>query len=81
MLSGQTGKRRNSMAVLKLQLLGGFKAQNDAGQEISIQAKKSRALLTILALSPPGGVSRERLATLLWSDRGENQRRTDHRSH
>ena len=64
------------MAVLKLQLLGGFKAQNDAGQDISIQARKSRALLAILALSPSGGVGRERLATLLWSDRGEDQARS-----
>ena len=64
------------MAVLKLQLLGGFKALNETGQEIAVQARKSRALLAILALSPSGGVSRERLATLLWSDRGEDQARS-----
>jgi TolB-like protein/DNA-binding SARP family transcriptional activator len=64
------------MAVFKLQLLGGFKALDDTGREIVIQARKSRALLAILALSPSGGVSRERLATLLWSDRGEDQARS-----
>ena len=64
------------MAVLKLQLLGGFKALTESGQEIVIHAKKGRALLAILALSPPGGMSRERLAALLWSDRGEDQARS-----
>ena len=64
------------MAVLTLHLLGGFKALNETGQEITIPAKKNRALLAILALSPSGGVSRERLATLLWSDRGEDQARS-----
>ena len=76
MLRINTGTIRLSMEVLKLQLLGGFKAQNEAGQEIAIQARKSRALLAILAISPSGGVSRERLATLLWSDRGEDQARS-----
>ena len=64
------------MAVLKLQLLGGFKALNAKGQEIAIQARKGRALLAALALSSSGAVSRERLATLLWSDRGEDQARS-----
>ena len=76
MLRIKTGTSRYRMAVLKLQLLGGFRALNDTGQEITIQARKSRALLAILALSPSGSVSRERLATLLWSDRGEDQARS-----
>ena len=63
------------MAVLTLHLLGGFKALNETGQEIAIPAKKSRALLAILALSP-FGASRDRLTTLLWSDRGEDQARS-----
>lgn len=63
------------MAVLKLQLLGGFKALTDSGQEIDIRAKKGRGLLAILALSPHDGIGRERLATLLWGDRGEDQAR------
>ena len=67
------------MAVIKLQLLGGFKALTESGQEIVIRAKKGRALLAILALSSPGGAIRERLATLLWSDRGEDQARSSFR--
>ena len=62
------------MTVLKLQLLGGFKALNVTGQEIVIRAKKGRALLAILALSHHVGIGRERLATL-WGDRGEDQAR------
>ena len=64
------------MTVLNLQLLGGFKVQNEAGQEIVIPARKGRALLAILAVSPSGTASREKLAALLWSDRGEDQARS-----
>ena len=64
------------MAVVNLQLLGSFKALNKSGQEIAISARKCRALLAVLAVSPSGGVSREHLATLLWSDRGEDQARS-----
>lgn len=62
------------MAVLKLQLLGGFKVTNEAGQEFLISARKGRALLAVLAVS--GSVSREKLAALFWSDRGEDQARS-----
>jgi TolB-like protein len=64
------------MTAFKLQLLGGFKAQNEAGQAIAIPARKGRALLAILAVSPSGAASREKLAALLWSDRGEDQARS-----
>ena len=64
------------MTAFKLQLLGGFKAQNEAGLEIVIPARKGRALLAILAVSPSGAASREKLAALLWSDRGEDQARS-----
>ena len=64
------------MTSLKLQLLGGFKAQNEAGREVVISARKGRALLAVLAVSPSGAVSREKLAALLWSDRGEDQARS-----
>jgi TolB-like protein/DNA-binding SARP family transcriptional activator len=64
------------MTAFKLQLLGGFKVQNEAGLEIVIPARKGRALLAILAVAPTGTVSREKLAALLWSDRGEDQARS-----
>lgn len=64
------------MAVLKLQLLGGFKVMNEAGREIVISARKGRALLAVIAVSTSGSASREKLAALLWSDRGEDQARS-----
>ena len=64
------------MATLNLQLLGRFRATTGSGSEITIQSKKGRALLAILAVSQSGGMSREKLAALLWSDRGEEQARS-----
>ena len=64
------------MTAVKLQLLGGFKAQNGTGQEIPVSARKGRALLAVLAVSPSAAASREKLAALLWSDRGEDQARS-----
>ena len=47
-----------------------------AGEAIELAARKGRGLLAILALAPGQSVSRERLAFLLWSDRGEAQARS-----
>ncbi|MCB1054618.1 MAG: AAA family ATPase [Acidobacteria bacterium] len=46
-----------------------------SGQPLNISSKKNRALLGILALSPRQISSRERLASLLWGDHGEDQAR------
>ena len=60
------------MASLELVLLGGFQARA-AGTSVDIRGRKERALLAVLAL-PPGELrSRDRLAGLLWSDRGNKQ--------
>ena len=69
-------KSRLTMSAVKLQLLGGFKAQSGTGQEIPVSARKGRALLAVLAVSPSAAASREKLAALLWSDRGEDQARS-----
>src|SRR5262245_6346354 len=62
------------MAPLELVLLGGFQARA-AGRSVDIPGRKERALLAVLAL-PPGELrSRDKLAELLWSDRGEKQAR------
>ena len=45
-------------------------------RKLSFRPRKGRALLAILAVSPSGAVSREKLAALLWSDRGEDQARS-----
>ncbi|HEX6092091.1 MAG TPA: BTAD domain-containing putative transcriptional regulator [Dongiaceae bacterium] len=63
------------MAAAAVQLLGGFEVRSPDGQPIDLPGQKDRALLAFLAL--PAGVthSREKLASLLWSDRGDQQAR------
>src|SRR5262245_23559920 len=62
------------MAVAELTLLGGFEVKL-AGQVVDLPGQKDRALLAILAL-PPGAVhSRDKLASLLWGERGDQQAR------
>lgn len=64
-----------SAAGFALSLLGEFSLADPQGQTLSINSKKNRALLAILALSPTQAMSRERLAGLLWGGRGEEQAR------
>ena len=64
------------MTTVNLRLLGDFEALDGTGHLVDVSAKKSRALLAILALSPSGSMSRPRLANLMWSDRGDEQARS-----
>jgi TolB-like protein/cytochrome c-type biogenesis protein CcmH/NrfG len=63
------------MAAAAVQLLGGFEVRSPQGKPIELPGQKDRALLAFLAL--PAGIthSREKLASLLWSDRGDQQAR------
>jgi adenylate cyclase len=61
---------------LDLVLLGRFSATGPAGIARTISAKKNRALLAVLALSPGMAATRERLAGLLWGDRPDEQARS-----
>jgi TolB-like protein/DNA-binding SARP family transcriptional activator/Tfp pilus assembly protein PilF len=63
------------MTLLRLHLLGDFEMLDAAGQRVDISARKGRALLAVIALSPSGSVSRQRLANLLWGDRADEQAR------
>src|SRR5262249_29251068 len=67
--------RRLAMAVAELTLFGSFavRAPNEAA--INLLGQKERALLAFLALSPGTTHSRDKLASLLWSDRGDPQAR------
>jgi TolB-like protein/DNA-binding SARP family transcriptional activator len=62
------------MTSLELLLLGGFQARA-AGQTIDISGRKERALLAVLAMPPGEPRSRDKLAGLLWSERGDKQAR------
>ncbi len=63
------------MPVLKLKLLGGFSARTHLGEELPALSRKGQILLALLALQAGESLAREKLVTLLWGDRGENQAR------
>src|SRR5437660_8583682 len=55
--------------------LGRFELCAPDGQEIALGARKSIALLALLAAAPGQRVSRDRLAVLLWEDMPDAQAR------
>ena len=59
---------------LRLDLFGGFR-MTAGGRPVPISSRRARALIGFLRLARDGSASRERLAGLLWSDRGEEQAR------
>jgi TolB-like protein/Tfp pilus assembly protein PilF len=63
------------MASIRLKLLGSFEARRPSGPILEIAGKKNQALLAYIALRPGKYLPREKLADLLWSDRGEAQAR------
>src|SRR5215472_8526563 len=64
------------MATLHLRVMGGFAAVLATGRPVEVSGKKNQALLTCLALHADKKLTREKLISLLWSDRGEAQVRT-----
>jgi DNA-binding SARP family transcriptional activator len=63
------------VAVLHLQLLGDFQIRTAAGALVPISAKKSQALLAWLGVKPSQRVSRDKVASLLWSSTAPEQAR------
>ncbi len=63
------------MVAAEVTLLGGFEVRLAGGQPVDLPGQKDRALLAFLALSPGAIHSRDKLAGLLWSERGEPQAR------
>ena len=63
------------MAVLSLELLGDFRMRSESGALISMSAKKSQAMLAFLGTRPGQQVSRDKMATLLWSSTAPEQAR------
>lgn len=63
------------MALLRIELLGDLQMRNEAGSLVNISAKKSQALLAFLGVKPSQRVSREKIASLLWSSTGPDQAR------
>jgi DNA-binding SARP family transcriptional activator len=63
------------MALLYLDLLGDLQMRSAPGSLFAISAKKSQALLAYLGVKPSQRVSREKIASLLWSSTGPDQAR------
>ncbi len=61
---------------IRIRLLGGLEVEGPDGAPIEISGRKNKALLAVLALSPGFTTLRNRLISLLWSDRGEEQARS-----
>ena len=64
------------MPSMRMQLFGGFRFETHEGRVIAVSAKKARALLSYLALMQGMPVSRDMLASLLWSNSGDVQARS-----
>jgi DNA-binding SARP family transcriptional activator len=64
-----------SSSRLRLRLFGVMEATDGASASVLPRARKTRALLAILALSAPRPVLRTRLTGLLWSSRESEQAR------
>jgi DNA-binding SARP family transcriptional activator len=63
------------MALLQLDLLGDLQMRSTSGSLVTISAKKSQALMAFLGVKPSQRVSREKIASLLWSSTGPDQAR------
>ncbi|HXI12814.1 MAG TPA: response regulator [Thermoanaerobaculia bacterium] len=63
------------MSHLTIEILGGFSCSVATGKPLSLPTRKGEALLAFLALQPGTFHSREKLASLLWGDTGEEQAR------
>ncbi len=61
--------------ALQIRLLGPFEARNDAKPPIRFATRKAEALLAVLAAKAGVRLGRERLATMLWPDSGQQQAR------
>ena len=60
---------------LSVKLLGQFEIRGSSGAVLSLPTRKTRALLGFLTIHADEPQPRERLMSLLWSDRGDKQAR------
>jgi TolB-like protein len=74
-LSLGTPAKSSPRFLLRLVLFGAMEAWGIGGAPMLPRSRKTRALLAILAMARGQPVARASLAALLWSGRGEEQRR------
>ena len=60
---------------LKISLLGGFQATRVGGEAVNFSSKKAQALIAYLAAEADRTHSREKLASLLWGNTGDDRAR------
>jgi DNA-binding SARP family transcriptional activator len=65
--------------LVRIHLLGSMRATSYLGDDVLPRAKKARAALGYLCLTPGARVSRTRLATMLWDRVSSDQARTSFR--
>src|SRR5574342_237320 len=63
------------MALLTFNILGGFEVRLGNGRGLPVPTNKAQALLAYLALPPGRTHPRDKLAALLWGERGDEQAR------
>lgn len=63
------------MTSLRINLLGGFRTETAAGEAVHLNTRKAQALFAYLAMRPGQAQPRDKIATLLWGDTGEEQAR------
>jgi DNA-binding SARP family transcriptional activator len=66
---------KKDRAGLHVKLLGGFETRLATGQPVTLPTRKAQALLAYLATRPGQAHARDKLAALLWADRGDAQAR------
>src|SRR5262245_56812317 len=64
-----------AMPRIVAHLFGGMELRDAEGHELSVDSRKARAILAILIVESGRWHARERLAGLLWGERGETQAR------
>jgi DNA-binding SARP family transcriptional activator len=57
------------MSLLRINLFGGLEIKRVSGEQVVIPSRKAATLLGYLALTSPHGISRSKLAALLWEGR------------
>lgn len=74
-LAEQMGESGTGSGLTRFALLGPFRLQPAGGVEAEALGRKAQALLAYLAATPGHRATRERLASLLWGERFDEQAR------
>jgi hypothetical protein len=69
------GVEWKGVPVLRIRPFGGFEARAGDGPAIGLPTKKTQALLAYRAMPPGEARTQEKLASLLWSEWGDEQAR------